>query len=417
MSQIEVIGGNSLHGEINVHGSKNAILPILAATLLNRGTSVIENCPHILDVVHMVQILESIGCNVTIDGSKIIVDSTNVHSVEVSDEAVRRMRSSIILVGSLLGREKSISISFPGGCSIGARPIDLHLKALKKLNVEITEEEGLLHCSTTGVIGNDIVLDFPSVGATENIVLASVISKGTTRIIGAAKEPEILEMCNFINSMGGRIQGAGTDIIRIDGVAQLHDTEYRLASDRIVAGTYMAAVVGTEGEITLKGVNCKDLYAVMTCITEMGARVYCGEDYITIHKKGKPKPIDVIRTSPYPGFPTDMQTQIMTILTIASGTSIIIENIFEARYKNVGELVKMGADIVVEGKMAVIKGVKSLHGTEVYASDLRGGAALVLAGLIGDGRTIVNNTFYIVRGYEDIVRDLKALGGQIYYND
>ncbi len=217
--------------------------------------------------------------------------------------------------------------------------------------------------------------------------------------------------------MGAKIQGAGTDTIHIIGVNKVHDVEYRLNSDRIVAGTYMAAVVGTGGHISLKGASPKELSSVMMCLTEMGAKIYSGNDYITIRSEGAPKPIDVIRTSPYPGFPTDMQTQIMTILTIATGTSVIIENIFEARYKNVGELAKMGADIIVEGKMAVIKGVSSIHGADVYASDLRGGAALVLAGLIGNGKTIVNNIFYITRGYEDIVRDLKTLGGQLNYID
>lgn len=417
MSRIEVIGGKQLHGELNIHGSKNAILPILAATVLNRGVCKLNNCPYILDVLHMNKILESIGCIVTMEGNSIIVDAKNLLKTEVSDEYVRQMRSSIILLGALLGREKSVTISFPGGCSIGARPIDLHLKALRKLNVDIKEEDGLLYCNTTKVMGNDIVLDFPSVGATENIILASVISEGTTKIIGAAKEPEITELCNFLNAMGAKISGGGTDSIIIEGVEEVHDVEYTLVSDRIVAGTYMAALAGCGGKITLKGPSCKELYSVVMTLIDMGCGVYCGSDYITISSMERPKAIDIVRTSPYPGFPTDMQSQIMAVLSIARGTSIIIENIFEARYKNVSELIKMGANIIVEGKMAVVKGVPMLHGAEVFASDLRGGAALVIAGIIADGRTIVDNISYISRGYEDIVRDFKEIGANIKYID
>ncbi|ROR30743.1 UDP-N-acetylglucosamine 1-carboxyvinyltransferase [Mobilisporobacter senegalensis] len=417
MSRIEVIGGKQLHGELNIHGSKNAILPILAATVLNRGVCKMNNCPYILDVLHMNKILESIGCIVTMEGNSIIVDAKNILKTEVSDEYVRQMRSSIILLGALLGREKSVTISFPGGCSIGARPIDLHLKALRKLNVEIKEEDGLLYCNTTKVIGNDIVLDFPSVGATENIILASVISEGTTKIIGAAKEPEIMELCNFLNAMGAKIYGAGTDSITIEGVEEVHDVEYTLVADRIVAGTYMAALAGRGGKITLKGASCRELYSVVMTLIDMGCGIYCGSDYITISSMERPNAIDIIRTSPYPGFPTDMQSQIMVTLSIAQGTSIIIENIFEARYKNVSELIKMGANIIVEGKLAVVKGVPMLHGAEVFASDLRGGAALVIAGIIAEGRTIVDNTSYISRGYEDIVRDFKEIGADIKYLD
>lgn len=417
MSQIEVMGGKQLHGELNIHGSKNAILPILAATVLNKGVCKLNNCPHIMDVLHMNKILESIGCIVIMEENSIVVDAKNILQTQVSDEYVRQMRSSIILLGALLGREKSVTISFPGGCSIGARPIDLHLKALRKLNVEIKEEDGLLYCNTAQVLGNDIVLDFPSVGATENILLASVISKGTTKIVGAAKEPEIIELCEFLNTMGAKIYGAGTDSIIIEGVDEVHDVEYTLVSDRIVAGTYMAALAGIGGKITLKGASCKELYSVVMCLIDMGCGVLCGSDYITISSMSRPNAIDIIRTSPYPGFPTDMQSQIMAALTIAKGTSIIIENIFEARYKNVSELVKMGANIIVESKMAVVKGVPMLHGAEVFASDLRGGAALVVAGIIAEGKTVVDNISYIARGYEDIVRDFKEIGATIKYLD
>ena len=417
MSRIEVLGGKQLHGELNIHGSKNAILPILAATVLNKGVCKMNNCPYILDVLHMNKILESIGCIVTVEGHSITVDAKNLLKTEVSDEYVRQMRSSIIFAGSLLGREKSVTIAFPGGCSIGARPIDLHLKALKKLNVDIKEEDGLLYFTSTKIIGNDIALDFPSVGATENIILASVLSEGVTKITGAAKEPEIVELCNFLNTMGAKITGSGTDLVTIEGVKEVHDVEYTLAPDRIVAGTYMAAVAGSGGKITLKGSSCRELYSVVMTLTDMGCGIYCGSDYITISSMERPKSIDIIRTGPYPGFPTDMQSQVMAALSVAGGTSVIIENIFEARYKNVSELIKMGANIIAEGKMAVVKGVPMLHGAEVFARDLRGGAALVIAGIMGEGRTIVDNISYIARGYEDIVRDFSEIGANIKYID
>lgn len=413
LSQIEVIGGNELHGELNIHGSKNAILPILAATVLNKGICKINNYPNITDVLHMNKILESMGCTINVEGNSLIVDATDITSIEVSDEHVRKMRSSIILLGALLGRKKSVTISFPGGCSIGARPIDLHLKALKKLNVEIKEDDGLLYCSTKEIKGQDIVLDFPSVGATENIILACVRSVGTTKIIGSAKEPEIIELCNFLNLMGANIIGAGSDCIIIEGVNEVHDVEYTLCADRIVTGTYMAALAGCHGQVTLLGAGYKELYSVVETLADMGCNILCGSDYITISSYQTPKAIDILRTSPYPGFPTDMQSQIMVALTIADGTSVIIENIFEARYKNVSELAKMGANIILEGKMAVVKGVRTLHGAEVLASDLRGGAALVSAGLIAEGKTTVDNISYIARGYEDIVRDFSILGANI----
>lgn len=417
LSGIEIFGGKQLSGEIKIHGSKNAVLPILAATVLNRGISVIHNCPDISDVRYMIKILEDMGCIVTAEGHTVTVDAKTICCVEVTDESVRKMRSSIILVGSLIGREKNVAISFPGGCSIGARPIDLHLKALRKLNVEIREEDGLLICKTTGLTGSDIVLDFPSVGATENIMLAAVYSEGITTIVGAAKEPEIGELALFLNQMGAKITGAGTDTVVIEGVKRLHDVTYTLSCDRIVTGTYMAALAATGGSITLLGADCKNLYSVVMTMMDMGCIVTCRNDFITVSSAERPKAIDVLRTSPYPGFPTDMQSQIMAALTVAKGTSVIIENIFEARYKNVGELAKMGANIIAEGKMAVIKGVEKLHGAEVLASDLRGGAALVIAGLIAEGRTAISNVSYIMRGYEDICRDLKKLGADIRYLD
>lgn len=413
MSVIEIIGGKSLNGEIEIQGSKNAILPVMAASLLNRGVVKLNNCPKISDVFHTVKILEHMGCKIKWENRSLIIDTRPLTTYVVPDKYVREMRSSIILAGAMLGRTGCVTISYPGGCSIGTRPIDLHLKSLKKLNVDVLEENGLIFCKAAKIKGNDISLQFPSVGATENIILAAVLAEGDTRIIGAAKEPEIAVLCNVLNQMGAQINGIGTEQIYIHGVKELHDTEFTLNADRIVAGTYLAAVAGTGGNVKLKGVCCEELYAVTTLFKDMGNKVVCGDGYIYMESTGRAKAVDVIRTRPYPGFPTDMQSQIMSVLTCARGTSVIIEDIFEARYKIVGELAKMGAQIIVEGKVAVIKGVSNLSGADVASADLRGGAALVIAGLMAYGTTEIENTEYIMRGYENICGDLSELGADI----
>lgn len=413
VSYIEVVGGSGLFGEVNIQGSKNAILPILAASVLHEGITKLNNCPKIEDVFNMIKILKEIGCVVTWEGHSIIIDATKIESTDVSEEYVREMRCSIILLGALLSREKKVTISYPGGCCIGSRPIDYHLKGLKKLGAKITETNGIICCSATEIIGNDVSFDFPSVGATENIILAAIFSKGTTSIIGAAKEPEIVELCHYLNSLGADISGAGTDRIVINGVTSLHDTEYDIAADRIVAGTYMAAVAGVGGEVTLKGIDYTHLYSVISVMEECGCEIDCQKNSIKIKSNRRPKEIDVIKTYPFPGFPTDMQSQMMSVLSIASGTSIIVENIFEARFNSVNELIKMGANILVEGKVAVIKGVDCLYGAEVLSYDLRGGAALVVAGLMAKGITRINTSGFIERGYEDICGDFKALGANI----
>lgn len=413
MSAIEIIGGKHLHGEVSIQGSKNAVLPMLAACLLNKGTTKINNCPKILDVIHMIRILEELGAFIIWDEDSVIIDTRNLTATVVPEKYVKEMRSSIIVLGALLGRAKEVTISYPGGCSIGSRPIDLHLAALKQLGVQITLDGDAIYCSTNDIVGADIHLEFPSVGATENILLASVLGNGTTRIDNSAKEPEIVELCNFLNALGAKISGMGTDKLVIEGVRELHSVSYNLIADRIVAGTYIAALVGTGGKIVLKGVNDSQLGAVIVIMKKMGCKITCGNDFIKVSASKRPKAVDMIRTKPYPYFPTDMQSQVMSILTHAKGTSIIVENIFEERYKNVVELTKMGANVLSEGKVAVIKGVKRLHGATVNAYDLRGGAGLVIAGLMAEGITTVNNSIYIERGYEDICRDLRELGADI----
>lgn len=413
MAFIEIAGGKQLNGEVNIQGSKNAVLPILAATLLVNGTTKLNHCPKILDVYHMIKILEAIGCSVIWENTSLIIDTTKLNTSIVPDDLVKKMRSSIILMGALLGRTQTVTISYPGGCTIGARPIDFHLNAFRKMNVALKEGDGLIDCTSTGIRGADINLEFPSVGATENTILAAVLATGKTRIYNAAKEPEISELCKYLIAAGAKITGAGTNRIEIIGVDDLYDVEYTAGSDRIVAGTYLAAVAGTGGEAVLKNTRCGDLQIVTQVLREAGCNILCGEDYIIISSYGRLKPIPFIRTMPYPGFPTDMQSQIMSALTTATGTSRIEEDIFEGRYQNVIEQKKFGADIQVDGREAVINGVPLLKGCEVFASELRGGAALVIAGLMAKGKTILNNPNFIERGYEDICRDLRELGADI----
>ncbi|WMJ88468.1 UDP-N-acetylglucosamine 1-carboxyvinyltransferase [Anaerocolumna sp. MB42-C2] len=413
MAFIEINGGKQLNGEVNIQGSKNAVLPILAATVLVNGIIKLNNCPKILDVFHMIKILEAIGCIVWWEKSSLIIDTTKLNTSTVPEEYVKMMRSSIILMGALLGRTHSVTITYPGGCTIGARPIDYHLSAFQDMNISLEEEDGLIKCTTTGIKGNEIFLKFPSVGATENVILAAVLASGRTSIINAAKEPEITELCKFLNSAGAKIRGAGTETIEIVGVEFLYPIEFTACSDRIVAGTYLAAVAGTGGEAVLTGIGGDSLHTVIKLLREMGCSILTGENYIIIASSGRPKPIPFIRTMPYPGFPTDMQSQFMSVLMMAAGTSKIVEEIFEGRYQNVKEQIKFGADIRILGREATINGVPELMGCEVYASELRGGAALVIAGLMAKGKTTIYNPNFIERGYEDICRDLRGLGADI----
>lgn len=417
MSLLEIQGIDSLQGEINIQGSKNSILPILAATVLNKGISKIYGCPRILDVYHMIEILEYIGCSVTWDGNNITVNSKEACNYDIPAEFVTKMRSSFVFLGPLLGRFKNVSITYPGGCSIGARPIDIHIESLRKMNIEIDDynDKDIINASTEKIIGNKIKLNLPSVGATENLMMAAVLAQGETYIYNAAREPEIRELANFLIKQGADIRGAGTKKIVIKGVDKLGDCNYVIAGDRIVAGTYLAAIAGVGGYATLKNVNYEHLKYIIKILRKTGCQVITGEDYITINRNPKTqlKGLRGLVTKPYPGFPTDMQSQIVVILSLAKGNSIIKEKIFESRFKIVSELNKMGANIVEKDDKLVIKGVKSLMGSEITAYELRGGAALIIAGLMADGKTILKGKQFIDRGYEDISGDLIKLGAKI----
>jgi len=405
-------GGNKLEGTTYVSGSKNASLPIIAATLLNGGINKLYNVPNIHDTQMMFKILEALGCKIKKSNGKIIIDSKNIQNYEIPENLMREMRSSVIIVGALLARNKKVIFTYPGGCDIGSRPIDLHIKSFEKLGISVKEEFGYIKCEADEIIGNEIHLDFPSVGATENIMMASVMAKGTTTIHNAAMEPEIVDLQNALNSMGAKIEGAGTNNIIIKGVEKLKDLSYNIIPDRIEAGTLLCAAAITGGNIRLQKVIPEHIRTLINKLEEMGCNIKVDKTEITLKAPKKLKAVD-IKTLPYPGFPTDLQSILGVTLTVAKGTSVIVENIFENRYKYLSELTKMGAKSTIEGRTAVIKGVRKLSKANVRATDLRGGAALVLAGLNAKGRTCIDNIEYILRGYEKLDIKLKGLGAKI----
>ena len=412
MSKFIIQGGKKLEGEINISGSKNAALPIIAATVLNSGTTTLYNVPDIQDVNTMFEILKKIGATIKRKNNKIIINTNKVHTYEIPDDLMRQMRSSVILAGALIGKYHKAKFSYPGGCDIGSRPIDLHLKGFEKLGVDIKEEYGEIYCNTEKIIGAQIHLDFPSVGATENIILASCLGEGTTVITNAAREPEIDDMIKYLNKMGAKINGAGTDKIEIIGVKRLSEVSYNIMPDRIEAGTYLVAGAITSGNIKLLNINSQHIEPILNKLDEANCRLNINKSEIEIIAPKRVKSVD-IKTMPYPGFPTDMQSIFATLLTTAKGSSIIVENIFENRYKYTQELIRMGAKISVEGKTAIIKGVKKLYGANVKATDLRGGAALVMAATTAKGITKVENIDYILRGYERFDKKLEKLGVKI----
>lgn len=416
MNSIKISGGVPLCGEVVVQGSKNAALPMIAASILCEGVNVLHNCPHIIDVNNMVEILKTIGCKVVWEENSLIIDSTYVNSYEIPTKLADKMRSSILMSGALLGRMKNAVISYPGGCVIGERPIDLHLAAFKQMNIGIYEREDGLIANTVEIKGNTIELSIPSVGATENIMLAGVCATGTTIIKNAAKEPEVEELGRFLNKMGGDVKGAGTNTITINGVTKLHGTQIHIVSDRIAAGTYMLAAIGTRGKITLENAPINHLEALFQIINEMGGTYRITDNHVSIDGENAVKAVTNVKTSVYPGFPTDLQSQLLSVLSIAQGVSQVSESIFEARFKTVEWLQKMGANIVLDNNHAKIIGVNSLHGENVEAKELRGGAALIIAGLIAKGNTNISNAYYIQRGYEDICKDLAMLGADIHYD-
>lgn len=406
-------GGRRLDGEIVVQGAKNAVLPILAATVLNGGKNVIHNCPGLRDVEKTVSVLEGLGCKVTKQGRTLIVDSSYVNDCRIDESLMRQMRSSIIFLGAIIGRLGEAIVSMPGGCEIGARPIDLHLKALKQLGITINESHGYIYCKADKLVGSDIHLDFPSVGATENVMLAAVLAEGITTISNAACEPEISDLQNFLNRMGAKVIGAGGSTIRIEGVKHLYGVDHTIMPDRIAAATYLACGAATGGRITLKNANPADMTAILNALHEMGVKFFTEKDTIYSVSPKKLRAVRAVRTMPYPGFPTDFQSPFLALCAISSGTSILTETIFENRFQNVEELNRMGANIKVDGRTAVIIGVDSLSGANVFARELRGGASLIVAGLFANGVTNISNIEYIDRGYEDIEKNLSACGANI----
>ena len=410
MDYLEIEGGSPLCGEVRIQGSKNAALPILSAALQSPGVTVLENCPAITDAASMLEILEGYGCKTRREGNRLIIDAGEVHPGRAPKDCAGVMRSSIMLLGSLLGRMGEAFLPYPGGCVIGKRPIDLHLEALRQMGARLWEEPEGVRAVCRRAKGAQIRLPFPSVGATENVILLAVRAEGVTVLQNAAREPEIEELCRFLTGMGARIEGAGTDTIRIRGVRELHETEYRIMPDRIVAGTYMLLAAAAGGKVVLTEVPLGQLTAVRQVLKEMGARQESRGDSLFLWCPGRCRGGVRIRTAPYPGFPTDLQSPLMAALCLADGESVIDEQIFEARFKAAKELCRMGADIRIRGSKAFIKGTERLTGARVEAEELRGGAALCIAAAAAEGTSRILQYHYIARGYENIIRDLKALG-------
>lgn len=418
MSKIIIRGGNRLKGEINLQGAKNSVLPVLAASLLCEEKSVIHNCPDIADVETSIKILRALGCVCEKLGKSVTVDPSNAKLYKIPESLMREMRSSIVFLGAILGNTLKAVISSPGGCELGPRPIDLHLSALKKMGVQITEEHGFLCCEApNGVHGAEITLGFPSVGATENIILAAAKAKGTTIIHNAAKEPEISDLADFLNSAGARVCGAGSDTVYIYGVEKLTHSEHTIIPDRIAAATYMACAAITGGDITIKGVMPSHITAILSVFREAGCDVSVSGKTLRIVANDRPTRVSVIRSLVYPSFPTDAGPLVIAMLTKARGTSLFVENIFENRFRYVDELKRLGAKIETQGKTAVIEGTEKLSGAFCKCTDLRGGAALVTAGLAATGETVIDEIHHILRGYDNIVGTLKSLGADIEYTD
>lgn len=413
MSQLLVRGGGRLKGEVAIQGAKNSVLPILAATLLTADEVELRGCPRLRDVDASVRILRSLGCKARWEGGNLLVNTEGLNAWGISDILMREMRSSAIFLGAILARCGQAELSYPGGCELGPRPIDLHLSGLRALGAEINDAGGVLHCKAPELKGREVVLSLPSVGATENLMLAACGGSGTTTIANAAREPEIVDLQNFLRACGAKVDGAGSSTVTVEGKRPLHGCTYPVMPDRIAAATYLCAAASAGGEIFLRGAREEHLATVTAVLREAGCSILADGAGIACTCQGGLQAVHPVRTAPYPGFPTDAQAVLMAALLRSRGATVFEENIFENRYRHVDELTRMGANVRVSGRVAVVTGVETLHGAPVYCTDLRGGAALCVAALAAEGETRVCETSHIDRGYEDLARDLRALGADI----
>ncbi len=414
MAKLIVEGGRKLKGELDVQGAKNSALPVLSATLLCRGESVLHSCPAISDINASIRILRYLGCNASMKGHTIVVDSSNMNRSDIPENLMAEMRSSIVFLGSIISCTGQAKMYFPGGCELGPRPIDLHLSALRKMGVSIDERYGCISCKVKDKLkGAKIVLPFPSVGATENIILAAVLAKGTTVISNAAREPEITDLCEYLTKCGAEIYGAGEGTIIIYGVESLKPAEHTIIPDRIVASTLMACASVTGGDVTLNGIIGSHIDAIVPLFEEAGCVVKIKDGRLKITCPERLKAFKSVRTMPYPGFPTDAQAVMMSVASVAMGTTVFVENIFESRYRHIEDLTRLGANIKVAGKVAVVEGVRKLFGAKVSAKELRGGASLVVAGLSAEGTTEIEGINFLERGYEELEVTLSNLGADI----
>lgn len=413
MNKYLINGGKKLYGKVYMHGAKNAFLPIIAASIMADGLLILRDAPKISDIDKMTNILVSLGCEVSKKGRDIYINTFNCNGTTITNELMNGIRASIFMLGPMLAKFKKAQIAYPGGCAIGLRPIDIHLNGLRALNVNIIEEHGQIICDGSNMKSGNVHLKFASVGATENLVMSSVFLKGTTILNNVACEPEIVDLCNFLNKMGAKIKGAGTSTITIEGVKKLNPTEYTPITDRIVAGTFLLTTLLTQGEVEICNINPKFLTSLLDKFVNNNCVIKTENDRMIVKANKRLNSVPLIETMPYPLFPTDLQAQIMALQTVSKGTSIIVENLFDSRFKQVAEFVKMGANIVVQNNKAVITGVEKLSGAEVNSTDLRAGASLVMAGLVAQGYTTVNNINFIDRGYENFETDLANLGADI----
>ena len=413
MNQIIIQGGGRLEGTLRVQGAKNSVLPLLAATVLHPGQTVLRGCPRLSDVEASIHILRHLGCQVRWEGDALVVDAASLSRWDIPEGLMREMRSSVVFLGSVLARLGWAELSYPGGCELGPRPIDLHLAVLRQLGARLREEGGRLLCTAERLEGREIALGIPSVGATENAILAACGAEGETVLVNAAREPEIVDLQEFLCAMGCKVKGAGSSTVCIEGRCRTRDAQHTVMPDRLAAATWLSAVAAAGGEVELQGVNYRHLSTVTAALHEAGCRISGTEGQIVLRSDGRLRAVSPVRTAPYPGFPTDAQAVLMAALLRSRGATVFVENIFENRYRHVDELRRMGADISVADRVAVVTGTASLCGASVRCTDLRGGAALLVAGLAAEGETRIGDIRHIRRGYEDPVRDLAALGASI----